>query len=253
MAVTGPTSIITSPTADQPRGAVWSRPSGLRVGAALVTAGVILGLSRWDLGDGTWIWAVPATVAVALLLTWLIEAVRVLLPAGWVSGLLVAITAIVYACVPETDHIAWIAALPFTIALLELGLRRHLPFGWSYGAAGAVLGAGVYGATGRDSALVGTFFAWWPLALLVIVVILIPAMGSASKFVLAGIVLIGGIAASWVARTGALQPTIGPALRAVAIAAPVSLVVALGIAFGVVRLLSERDGRRAATPRPPRH
>jgi hypothetical protein len=39
--------------------------------------------------------------------------------------------------------------------------------------------------------------------------------------------LIGGVAAVAVARTGALEPTIGPALVAVAIALPTSLAVAL--------------------------
>lgn len=205
----------------------------------------MLGVSRFDLGGGTWIWAVPATVVVSLLLTSLIATVRILLPAGWVSGLLLAVTAVIYACVPETDHIVWVAAVPFTFALLELGFGRHLPFGWSYGTAAWVLGAGVYGATGRDSALIGTYFAFWPLALLAIVVTVFPGVGGRSRFVLAGIVLIGGIAAGGVARTGALQTTIGPALWAVAIAAPASLAVGLGVGA----LLSGRDDRRAAMPR----
>lgn len=238
-------SMIHPPTADWARPTSGSMPSRLRVAAALVAAALILGVSRWDLGGGTWAWVIPATVFVSLLLTWLVAIVRTLLPAGWVSGLLAAVTGVVYACVPETDHIAWIAALPVTLALIELAVRRHLPFGWTYAAAVAVLGAGVYGATGRDSALVGTYFAFWPLALLAIVVVVFPGLAGRSRLGLAGIVLIGGIAASGVARTGALQPTIAPALWAVAIAGPVSLVV--GLAVGGV--ISGRGDRRAAMPR----
>jgi hypothetical protein len=51
--------------------------------------------------------------------------------------------------------------------------------------------------------------------------------------------LIGGIAAVAVARTGALEPTIGPALITVAIALPTSLAAAL-----LVDSISRRNDRR---------
>ncbi|HEY5663177.1 MAG TPA: hypothetical protein VIS05_03985 [Ilumatobacter sp.] len=224
------------------------RPTGARITGALLTAAVCLGVSRFDLGGGTWIWAVPATVAVALALIPLIADARARLPAGWLPAVIVGVTAVVYACVPETDHIRWIAVLPVTTAVIEFGLRVRLPFGGSYATVAFVLGAGLYGATGRDSAIVGTLFAWWPFALLTVSAGLAPALRSGSKPVLAAIIAVGGAAAGWVARTGGLQPTIAPALGAVAVAASASLVVT--VAAG--RLLSGRDGPTVATPRPRR-
>jgi hypothetical protein len=41
---------------------------------------------------------------------------------------------------------------------------------------------------------------------------------------------IGAVAAVGVARTGAIEPTVGPAYLAVAIAAPSSLAIAVGVA-----------------------
>ena len=92
--------------------------------------------------------------------------------------------------------------------------------------------SGMFGATGRDSALVGTLFAFWPLVLVAAVSARslhtstagsdaphgsIPAIAAA---------VVGSLAAIAVARTGALRPTIDPALRAVAVAVPVSVLAA---------------------------
>jgi hypothetical protein len=89
-----------------------------------------------------------------------------------------------------------------------------------------VLWSGLYGATGRESAIVGALFAFWPLVLVVLVCHR-PGRPQPRPVVRWAVGLIGGIAAVAVARTGALEPTIGPALVAVAIALPASLAVAL--------------------------
>ncbi len=93
-------------------------------------------------------------------------------------------------------------------------------------AIGIVLWSGLYGATGRESAIVGALFAFWPLVL-VVVVCHWPGRPQPVPVTRWIIGLIGGVAAVAVARTGALQPTIGPALLAVAIALPSSLAIAL--------------------------
>ena len=105
-------------------------------------------------------------------------------------------------------------------------------------AVGIVLWSGLYGATGRESAIVGALFAFWPLVLVVIVCHW-PGRAQPRPMTRWIIGLIGGIAAVAVARTGALEPTIGPALLAVAIALPASLAVAL-----VVVSISPRADRR---------
>ena len=68
--------------------------------------------------------------------------------------------------------------------------------------------------------------SFWPLVLVVLVCYL-PGRSQPRPVVRWIIGLTGGVAAVAVARTGALEPTIGPALVAVAIALPTSAVVAL--------------------------
>ena len=152
----------------------------------------------------------------------------------WTPGevpALLGVTAIaIYGCVPETNNqmpvIGVMLASLFVIELIARwpsGLLVHAV------AAGIVLWAGLYGATGRDSAIVGALFAFWPLVLVVIVCHR-PGRPKPSPMTRWIIALIGGIAAVAVARTGALEPTIGPALVAVAIALPASLGLALAVA-----------------------
>lgn len=134
---------------------------------------------------------------------------------GWWPGVLLGCLGCVYLCVPETDQVLPIAAALATATLTELVMRAPLPrvlypiFG------GLVLWSGLYGATGRDSATIGAWFAMWPL-------VLVATAPRRREWAAA----VGIVAAAIVARTGALQPTAAPAWRAVAIALPLSAVVA---------------------------
>lgn len=135
--------------------------------------------------------------------------------AGFVPALLLGCLGSIYLCVPETDQVKPIAAALVAAALAELVMRRSLPWQLYAILLPLVLWAGLYGATGRDSATIGTWFSMWPLVL----VVTLPRRREWAA-------VVGIAAAVIVARTGALQPTAAPAIRAVAIALPVSFVVA---------------------------
>jgi hypothetical protein len=158
---------------------------------------------------------------------------------GEVPALLGLAAIAIYGCVPETDQMPTIAVLLAGLALVELITRTPSAPVVHAMAFALVLWSGLYGATGRESAIVGALFAFWPLVL-VLLVCHRPGRAQPRPIIRWVIGMIGGIAAVAVARTGALEPTIGPALVAVAIALPTSLTVAL-----VVDSLARRvDGRR---------
>lgn len=162
---------------------------------------------------------------------------------GEFPALMIGATASIFCCVPETDHLDEVAVALAVVFVLEVAVRR--PFGRAVGAleAALVLAAGLYGATGRDSATVGAWFSFWPVVLAVFAFGLARLIGHrAGRHRELGaprritIEIIGLVAAIWVARTGALQPTVGPAFKAVAVAAPVSIVLAAAVvAVGVAR------------------
>jgi hypothetical protein len=145
---------------------------------------------------------------------------------------LLAMTALAtYLCVPETDQMPAIGAMVLALAVVELIARRASGAIVQIVAAAIVLWSGLYGATGRGSAIVGAIFAFWPLVLVASAVLWLrwrerPAVRVLQRF---GVGLIGGVAAVAVARTGALQPAVRPALVAVAVAGVVSAVLALAI------------------------
>jgi hypothetical protein len=152
---------------------------------------------------------------------------RRLLPRPGSTGLTqLAWLAAVYGCVPETDHILAAGLLIAGLVAVEVVSQEHLPLAWQLGVAGVVLWAGLYGATGRDSAVVGALFGAWPVLIGPITARCTP-LRRAHELVRWAVVGTGAVAALIVARTGALQPTVGPAWRAVAIWGPTSLAVAL--------------------------
>jgi hypothetical protein len=146
---------------------------------------------------------------------------------GEVPALLGLAAVAIYGCVPETNNqMPAIFAMLASLFAIEILARRPSGLLVHAVATGIVLWAGLYGATGRESAIVGALFAFWPLVL-VVVVCHRPDRPQPAPVARWSIGLIGGIAAVAVARTGALEPTIGPALLAVAIALPVSLAAGL--------------------------
>jgi hypothetical protein len=136
-------------------------------------------------------------------------------------------TLAIYLCVPETDQMPTVALMVVMLAGIEIVTRQPSAPAVQLVAAGIVLWAGLYGATGRSSAIVGTLFAFWPFVLVGGVTLGLrwrerPPARRPQRW---AIEVTGGIAAIAVARTGALEPTVRPALVAVGIAAGVSIVV----------------------------
>jgi uncharacterized membrane protein (UPF0136 family) len=138
---------------------------------------------------------------------------RLVLP-GAVPALIGVMQFAIYCCVPETDQIPQVVFAVVVLLAMELGAARPLPWWLVVPVFGLVQWSGVFGATGRSSAIVGALFAAWPL------VLVLARLGSPSVAA-----SIGSIAAIAVARTGALRPTVGSALIAVALAVAGSLVV----------------------------
>ncbi|MEP1123846.1 MAG: hypothetical protein ABJH68_08160 [Ilumatobacter sp.] len=152
----------------------------------------------------------------------------VVLP-GEVPAVMIGVAASIFLCVPETDQMDEVGVALGVVLVLELLARR--PFGPAVVAvqAGVVLAAGLYGATSRDSATVGAWFSFWPFALTSLTLLVTHRLGDrvrvdSSRRIL--IEIVGVAAAIGVARTGAIQPTIGPAVAAVAVAVPVSIALA---------------------------
>jgi hypothetical protein len=142
---------------------------------------------------------------------------------------LAAASVAIYGCVPETDQMPTIWVLTFGAAIVEVVVRRRMPVGLLFVLGALVMWSGLYGATGRDSAIVGALFAFWPVAIVPLVAIVRPRLRDRRELVQWVIAGIGAVAAVAVARTGAIEPTIGPALLAVAVAAPVSFALALAV------------------------
>ena len=144
----------------------------------------------------------------------------------WLLGMTALAT---YLCVPETDQMPAIGVMVASLAVIELIARRPSGTSVQVVAAAIVLWSGLYGATGRESAVVGALFAFWPLVLVGGAALWLrgrerPVAGRLQRW---GIGLTGGIAAVAVARTGAIQPTVGPALVAAGVAAVASIVLCL--------------------------
>jgi hypothetical protein len=209
------------------------------VGAALGALVVALAWDASDLGAVSLWWAAPSTVVTGALTVMAMPVVSRATPT-LVPWLALCACAATYACVPETDQIPDVALV--AVAALGLHLLTSIighPIHWilHVGVAGAVMWAGIFGATGRQSAVVGALFAWWPLALLLFVAHrLPPTLGKWRRLDGSGrraarramltwweVAAVGAIATAAVARSGALQPTLLPAVVAVVIATAASV------------------------------
>lgn len=183
------------------------------------------------LDDESRSWAVVGIVAVSMGVALVLPAARRLLPSRGILALSIAATALaMYACVPETDQFRSVALVVGGLIVAAMLLGRWLPLVGYGGVALVVMWAGTYGTAGRQSALVGALFAWWPVLFVPLVAALRPAVTAATEPWRWAIAAVGVIAAGGVARTGALEPTAGPAWTAVAVAVAVSLAIAVAIA-----------------------
>lgn len=218
--------------------------AGYLLGALAGLAVVALAWDDSDLGSPDHRWAIAAVIGTGAVVGWALRPVSRLLPrAGSFPLVLTPVLAAVYACVPETDQVRPLAAAVGVSLLVELFARAPLPWWWHGVLAWLVLWGAVYGATGRQSAIVGGLFAWWPLVLPLAVALAVPGMASRSEVVPWSIVVIGAVAAVAVARTGGLDRELVPAVRAVAVAAPASFAASLALA-AIARWLSARRERR---------
>lgn len=208
------------------------------LGAGIGLAVVIATYGASGFGVSSRWWAAAATVAVAVALADLLPAVRQLLPIPGVAPLtIVAALVAIYLCVPETDQIPVAAILPIGVVLFELIGRRQVGPEWYAVAAASVLWAGMFGATGRQSALVGALFAWWVVALLPLVHAIRPMppgrVGSTAAVIVA---MIGAASVAVMARTGGVAASGAAALLAAATMGVVSVIVSLV----VLRFVSAR-------------
>ncbi|MDP2291120.1 MAG: hypothetical protein Q8M22_08000 [Actinomycetota bacterium] len=162
-------------------------------------------------------WVVPAVVLLAVAATELVPS----LPAeggawlGWRWVLLAGAAVAVYACVPETDQMPPVIAVPVGAAVIEQLRRRPLPeqvfaAGW-----GLVAWSALYGASGRPSALLGGLFALLPPLAAAVV-------GRRGVRCAAAVGVVWVVAAVVVARTGGVADRPGPAVTAVVIGALVA-------------------------------
>lgn len=138
--------------------------------------------------------------------------------------MVIAGLAVVYVCVPETDHIVGVACALAAAAIADLLLRRTAPtttwaVGWS-----TVVWAAAYGASGLSRALIGGLYAVSPLFA---VAIASAARRGRNKESYGGstrgvIWMIWFVSSVVVARTGGISDSVVTAAVSVMVAVPVS-------------------------------
>lgn len=209
-----------------------------------MAAGVLAVAGAWSasgLGAGRW-WMVAAAVALAVGIAVALPSLAAWVPQpGAVPAVALAWVAAIYACVPETDQVLAVALLAAGLAAVEVASHERLGFGWWLVVVTVVLWCGLFGATGRSSAVVGVLFGAWPLVIGPLVALAVPAglvPVPARWLVVAG----ASVAALAVARSGALEPTVGPAVTAVAAWGGATLL--FGLAVAVVSARRARPRRR---------
>lgn len=220
-------------------------PTLARVAVGLVSGLAVVWLT-WDdsdLGRDDRRWALAGAVVVAALVAWALPAVSRRLHGPGSVPLLAALTlAAIYGCVPETDQVAPVLAALGALAGVEVLTRGQLSWWWHGLAAWLVLWAGLYGATGRPSALAGALFAWWPFVLTALAAALAPDQAR-SGLALRWLPALSGVAAAvLVARTGALAAQgVASAVWTSALAATASIVMVLaGLAVSARRARPRR-------------
>ncbi|MDO8392279.1 MAG: hypothetical protein Q7V57_17535 [Actinomycetota bacterium] len=190
---------------------VWPRWWPVRWAMAAVAGGLLVA-SVWDVSFVGWDvgWAAPVAVCAAVALWWAVPKAheRLAVPGGawWV---LLGSAAAVYACVPETDQMREVAVVLIAGGAAEVLLRRRLPAPALVAAAALVEWAALFGATGRDRALVGGLFALSPL-------IAVGLVRGGSRWRGVGVAVVWVAAALVMARTGGVADSLSPAVVSVA-------------------------------------
>ena len=171
------------------------------VGGGLIIVALVYGPAGFGSTDR--VWAAAGTLLLGLVLGEALTDLRsqVGIP-GVVPAALLAVLLAMYLCVPETDQFVVAALIPLALLVFELVRREVLGVEWYALAALSVAWAGMFGATGRQSALIGALFAWWPVLLPSIVSFV---TGVRSRNSAIGSMTIGAVAAVLFARTGGIS------------------------------------------------
>jgi hypothetical protein len=200
---------------------------------------VVLSYDASSLGDGARRVAALVAVVAAIAVGRALPILRGSLPAPGLAPLPVAAALIAVAlCVPETGPVYLAAVVLGGVVVLELATRQQADIAWYALAAGLVGWVGLYGASGRLSALVGALFAWWAVVLLWAVDRLVGLRSTLGATLVAAVGLVAVVA---VARTGGVADSAAPAVAAAALAAAGSLAVAAVVA-GVTRTGRQPSG-----------
>lgn len=201
---------------------------GLLAGVTIVK----LGWRSSSLYESNRWWAIAGIIGVSLLVAEALRRMRPLLTTpGAVMALIGAAAATIYLCVPETSNqMPMVGSVVAFVTLAEIRNRRQLHIGIHGMAAGIVVWSGIYGATGRQSALVGVLFSMWPLVIVPLTALLVPRLARCSEPARWMVAAIGVAAAVIVARTGALEPTVRPAVVGVLLLGGLSMAAAIAIA-----------------------
>ena len=203
-----------------------------------LVGGLVIVWRAWDdsdLGGSTNRWFVPLIVGVAVALALVLPATQRVLPVpGLLPAFLGGSAVAVYLCVPETNNqMPTVFALVVVLVLMEFVGRARLPLLLHTFLALVVLWSGVYGASGRPSALAGTLVAVWPPMLIGVVALVRPRFERVPLVIRLAVCGLAVAASFAVSRTGALEPEIEPALVASAVAVVSTAVVALVVALVV--------------------
>jgi hypothetical protein len=217
---------VPSPDVDTDAAVQIDRARAMGAGLAMLVVVLSYGASRF--GDSHRWWAAGAAIVIGMLLADGLAAIRTALPTPGVAPLtIVAALVAIFLCVPETGQLPVVALLPAALVALEVAHRRQMPLEWYVVAAAAVGWGGLFGATGRQSALAGALFAWWA--------VLLPAFVVARRRIATPwrARAIASVAALWVvvvARTGGIADDWATIIVSVVAAVVVSVVAAVAIA-----------------------
>lgn len=175
-------------------------------------------------------WGIALVVLMAIGLGWaMFQLYAVFTTPMYTWFLFASCLGAVYVCVPENDQINEIGLLFVCAGTAELLTGRRLPLAVWSAAATAMLWSAMYGASGQGRAMIGGLFAMMPIIAVAIFVswarsrFVVPEV---SRWLVAAI----WVVAAWtVARTGGIASTATAAWIAVAIVAPIAVLMSFGI------------------------
>ncbi len=137
------------------------------IGAMVAAAIVAVAWSASSLGLRDHWWAIITAIALGSAVGSGLPSVRASVHTPGVLPFAVLSAAVaIYGCVPETDQMREVGFTVALIVLIEVVRWRPLPTVWHACGAALVGWSGLYGATGRESALIGALFALGAIPLL---------------------------------------------------------------------------------------